>query len=148
MRADGSGGGCLKKLIQNFTLDERKNEMNCSNNEITQSNILFILFNQGLKKWNFPTRWKISFVFRGGGRKSLKILNKSFEQKLWAKVSTRISVQNMGMGGERWEWLEGMVGKLLSLTRLCYFTSTSFRRKNVNALFLAISQSTLFQYFR
>ena len=46
--ADG-GGGCPKKLIQNYTLDERKNEVNGSNNEINQSDILLILFSQGLK---------------------------------------------------------------------------------------------------
>ena len=43
------GGGCPKKLIQNYTLDERKNEVNGSNNEINQSDILLILFSQGLK---------------------------------------------------------------------------------------------------
>ena len=57
--ADGGGGGCQKKLIQNYTLDERKNEENGSNNEINQSDILLILFSQGLKNVNFPTSWKI-----------------------------------------------------------------------------------------
>ena len=35
--------------IQNYTLDERKNEVNGSNNEINQLDILFILFSQGLR---------------------------------------------------------------------------------------------------
>ena len=30
----GGGGGCPKKLIQDYTLDERKNEVNGSNHEI------------------------------------------------------------------------------------------------------------------
>ena len=40
---------CPRKLIQNYALDERKNEVNGSNNEINQSYILLILFIQGLK---------------------------------------------------------------------------------------------------
>ena len=37
----------MSKQIQNYTLDERKNEVNGSNNEINQSDILLIFFSQG-----------------------------------------------------------------------------------------------------
>ena len=67
----GRGGGGPKKLIQNYTLDERKNEVNGSNNEINQSDILIILFCQGLKNENFPTSWKILLCVWGGGHKNL-----------------------------------------------------------------------------
>ena len=66
------GGGCPKKLIQNYTLDERKNEVNGSNNEINHSDILLILFSKGLKNINFLTSWKILLCVSGeGGCKNL-----------------------------------------------------------------------------
>ena len=41
--------------------------MNGLNNEVNQSDILVILFSQGLKNVNFPTSCKISFCVWGGG---------------------------------------------------------------------------------
>ena len=41
--------GYPRRLIQNNTLDERENGVNGSNNKINQSDILPILFSQGLK---------------------------------------------------------------------------------------------------
>ena len=54
-------------MIQNYTLDERKNEVNGSNNEINQSDILLTLFSQGLKNVNFQNSWEILLCDWGGG---------------------------------------------------------------------------------
>ena len=59
------GGYCPKQLLQNCTLDDRKNEVNGSNHEMNPKISFFFVISQGLKKLDFPTSWKISL--RAGG---------------------------------------------------------------------------------
>ena len=53
LRGGGGRGGIEIPDIK--ILDERKNEVNGSNKKINQSDILLILFSQGLNGVSFPT---------------------------------------------------------------------------------------------
>ena len=59
------GEGCSKKLIQNHTLDERKNEVNGSNHEINQKILFLFCSVKGSK--NKILDYLENFIAHGGG---------------------------------------------------------------------------------